>query len=510
MVGWCEASICRNRLITSASGSSPSSCRLLISSRSRPEQNAVPAPRITTARTLVSRSSASKRWPSASMSAVLSAFRLSGRFSVMVPMPSATAYRISSAMKSPRSAEQRARDDHAVNLGRPLADTAHARLAVPALEGEFLRHAVGAVDLHGGVDDAAQHLARVELGHRRLDPRVLAAIGLPGAVPDDVAAGADLHLGVRQHPLDGLALAERRAERGALLGVHDRHAMRGDGHPEVAGRVREAVLHQKIEGEVEPLPLGAHQILRGHLAVLQRDVVRDLRGPDDLDRLRGEARRALLDDEARDTAAALGLVGASPDEPPRRLMGARGEDLATVQHPAITALLCPGLDGAGGIGAARGLGDAEERLQAVSDGRDGVLLDLCFGAGPDRRRWIAAKDAVARIVETHSVLRHLLERHAHRERVEAAAAVLLGGAQRPEARGLRLGRNAPVVVLGQLRRVGVDALLDGDHLVADDATDLLAQRRELVRQPEAGKLHRFMTALRPAGSAPAGLSRLPR
>src|SRR5207247_898982 len=83
---------------------------------------------------------------------------------------------------------------------------------------EFLRNAVGAVDLHRGVDDAPQHLARVELGHRGLDSRILAAVGLPGAVPDEIAARPDLHLGVREHPLDRLALAERRAEGRALLG----------------------------------------------------------------------------------------------------------------------------------------------------------------------------------------------------------------------------------------------------------------------------------------------------
>src|SRR4029450_11061770 len=127
--------------------------------------------------------------------AVFSALRRSGRFRVTVAMPSATVYRTSSAIKYPRSAEERARDDHAVHLGRPLADAAHARLAIPALEREFLRDAVGAVDLHGGVDDATQHFARVELGHRRLDARVLAAVGLPGTVPDDVAARANLGLG---------------------------------------------------------------------------------------------------------------------------------------------------------------------------------------------------------------------------------------------------------------------------------------------------------------------------
>jgi len=72
------------------------------------------------------------------------------------------------------------------------------------------------------------------------------------------------------------------------------------------------------------------------------------------------------------------------------------------------------------------------------------------------------------------VLRHLLERHAHRERVEAAAPVLLGGAQRPEPCGLRLGRDLLVVVVRKLRRVGINPLLDRDDLVADDPSELLA------------------------------------
>src|SRR5207247_6635244 len=63
-----------------------------------------------------------------------------------------------------RSSEERARDDHAVHLRGPLADAAHARLAIPALQRELLGDAVAAVDLHGGVDHAAEHLARVQLG----------------------------------------------------------------------------------------------------------------------------------------------------------------------------------------------------------------------------------------------------------------------------------------------------------------------------------------------------------
>src|SRR5262249_62085098 len=88
--------------------------------------------------------------------------------------------------------EDGASDDHAVNLRGPLADAAHARLPVPALQRKLLAHPVAPVDLHGGVDDAAEHLARVELGDGGLDARVLTAVGLPRAFPDEPARGADL------------------------------------------------------------------------------------------------------------------------------------------------------------------------------------------------------------------------------------------------------------------------------------------------------------------------------
>src|SRR5204862_3894614 len=117
--------------------------------------------------------------------------------------------------------------DHAMHLRGPLADAAHAGLAIPALERKLLGDPVAAVDLDGGVDDAAEHLARVELGDRRLDARVLAAVGLPRALPDQPPRRADLDLRVGHHPLDGLALAERGAEGRTMPGVLDRHAMRG-------------------------------------------------------------------------------------------------------------------------------------------------------------------------------------------------------------------------------------------------------------------------------------------
>src|SRR4030095_11164701 len=100
-------------------------------------------------------------------------------------------------------AQQVPRDDHAVDFGRAFADAAHPRLTVPALQRELLRHAVAAVNLHGGIDHAAEYLARIELRHGSVHAGVLAAIRLPRAGPDDPAAGARVHLRLRQAPMAG-------------------------------------------------------------------------------------------------------------------------------------------------------------------------------------------------------------------------------------------------------------------------------------------------------------------
>src|SRR2546430_16951024 len=94
-----------------------------------------------------------------------------------------------------------------MHLGRALADATHARLAIPAFQRELLGHPVAAVDLDGAVDDAAEDLARVDLCDRGLHARVLAAVGLPRAVPAEPARGAQLHLAVVVRPLDRLARA---------------------------------------------------------------------------------------------------------------------------------------------------------------------------------------------------------------------------------------------------------------------------------------------------------------
>ncbi|HYB42504.1 MAG TPA: hypothetical protein VEL75_12075 [Candidatus Methylomirabilis sp.] len=75
------------------------------------------------------------------------------------------------------------------------------------------------------------------------------------------------------------------------------------------------------------------------------------------------------------------------------------------------------------------------------------------------------------------MLRHLLQQDAHAEGVEPAAPVLLRRTEAPEPGRLDAGRDAPVVLLGELGGVGIDALLDRRDLLLHDAPHLLPESR---------------------------------
>jgi len=85
------------------------------------------------------------------------------------------------------------------------------------------------------------------------------------------------------------------------------------------------------------------------------------------------------------------------------------------------------------------------------------------------------------------VLRHRLEHHAHAERIEPAAAVLLAGAEGPQPRRLGLGGKAHEVLARDLGRVGIDGLLERNDLVLDEPPDLIAEQAQLFREREAGE-----------------------
>src|ERR1700756_1317191 len=62
------------------------------------------------------------------------------------------------------SVQQLAGDDQLLDLARSLVQTEETRVAVEALDGDFLHVAGTAVDLHAAVGDAVDHLRGEELG----------------------------------------------------------------------------------------------------------------------------------------------------------------------------------------------------------------------------------------------------------------------------------------------------------------------------------------------------------
>src|SRR4030081_2050501 len=128
-----------------------------------------------------------------------------------------------------------------------FADSADARFAIPSLDGKFFADAVAAVNLHGAIDDAAKHFARVELCDRGLGAEVFAAVGLPCTLPSEPSGGAQLNFRIREHPLNCLSFREQLAEGAALLGVIDGHPERGDADSYVACGIWKAETSQEIE-----------------------------------------------------------------------------------------------------------------------------------------------------------------------------------------------------------------------------------------------------------------------
>src|SRR2546428_3144311 len=126
-----------------------------------------------------------------------------------------------------------------MHLGGALADATHARLAIPAFQRELLGNPVAAVDLDGAVDDAAEDLARVDLGDRGLHARVLAAVGFHApsqmsqrAARSSTSASASIHW-IAWRWLSGTPNVERClawaiARRGAAAATTRLHAEYGN------------------------------------------------------------------------------------------------------------------------------------------------------------------------------------------------------------------------------------------------------------------------------------------
>src|SRR4029453_19681300 len=113
---------------------------------------------------------------------------------------------------------------------------------------------------------------------------------------------------------------------------------------------------------------------------------------------RGEPGRALIENEAGDARPSFRLVRPRENDAPSAVVRIGDEDLASVEHPAISPSLGACLDGARRVRATGGLGDGEEGPPALAHGRHGVLRDLLLPASPDGRWRATAEDPAPRTV----------------------------------------------------------------------------------------------------------------
>jgi signal peptidase I len=105
-----------------------------------------------------------------------------------------------------------ARDDHALDLARPLADLEDLRVSVEAGHGELLDVAVPAVHLNRFARHVDGHLGREELRHGRLGLERFTVLTEAASVVDGETGVMDLRRHVGDLELDGLEAADGLAE----------------------------------------------------------------------------------------------------------------------------------------------------------------------------------------------------------------------------------------------------------------------------------------------------------
>src|SRR6266852_5997174 len=174
--------------------------------------------------------------------------------------------------------KQVARDDLALDLAGAFVDRDDAGVAVHALDVGLARIADAAVNLHRFIDYAIHHFAGVEFGLRRRRAQLARMRVLqPRGVVHQAARRFDFRLHIRQHPLNGLKLADSFPKRAALLGVLHGFFQRAlrQSHGQRADANAPAV--QRTERNLQSLPFFAEAIFRRHFAIVQHDLHRGRR-----------------------------------------------------------------------------------------------------------------------------------------------------------------------------------------------------------------------------------------
>src|SRR6266581_636809 len=163
-------------------------------------------------------------------------------------------------------------DDDALHLVRSFADAEQRRIPVKALDREFLRVAVAAMNPQRFMGILEGRLGGEVFRHAGLHVAALAAVVDLGCIPDQQTRGFHTSRHLSQLELDRLVLADRLAESLPLLRILDRFRQRPGSDAHAARRDVYAAELEPAHGLPEPAALLADEIARGDAVILEHEL----------------------------------------------------------------------------------------------------------------------------------------------------------------------------------------------------------------------------------------------
>ena len=375
-------------------------------------------------------------------------------------------------------AAQHACDHHLLYLVRALPDRQDLRVAVEAADRILLDVPVAAVDLHRllGGPDRKPTADQLRLGGGERVP--LAPILLHRGPVGEQPRGLDLRGDVRDLALDRLVLGDRLAPGLPLLRVRDRLVQGALGEADPEGGDPDAPALQRVHELPEATPSLAKQVGLGHPAVreAQRAGVGGVPAHLAVGLADLVAGRPVGDDDVRDLAAVVGLVGQRGDRHATGDVGpCVGDELLRAVDHELAVGEPRGRAGVPRVGAGLRLREPERgQLPPAAQVRQPLRLLLIRAPEVNRHR---AEGAVGGDRDRQRGVDggQLLDRYRVGKGVGPAAPVLLRKRDPHQAQLTQLRHQ----LIGKALRA-VQLRGDRRHLVAREVADRFAQQPLLV------------------------------
>src|SRR5215813_8882458 len=233
--------------------------------------------------------------------------------------------------------QQLPRNNHALDLARPLADCAKLYIAVVLLRGIVLDEPIAAMNLNAFIRAAHRNLTRVEFGHRRflrcLQPRIFHR----GSTQCEQTRRIDFSRHVRELPLDRLKVGDWTPKLLALFRIFkcSLEGTLGDAEGESSDGDSSTIEHtHRVD---ESIAFFSYEILRGNDAVFEDEFcsVASTQAKFVFFPPWTKTLGAFLHDESRESMRACCAIGDGDDYGNIRIVPVGYERFSPVKHPCF-------------------------------------------------------------------------------------------------------------------------------------------------------------------------------